>query len=216
MLGYIIKKIFENKLFKKLMNDNKLKELLTQGDKSIDDIKKNSINLMIRGYEVPLHLTKYVNFNNLNTKEREYITSKIVEEITSGNCPHNDVIKMSYFDNTHPLWEKYLSLKTIKNKENQKKEREKKKQENKKITNLISKYGKDNYEKSLKGEIFLDMDEELLIISKGKPNKKDNNLVRGKKSEVWYYDEYENRLKNKSYKLTIRLIEGKVKGWKNL
>ena len=139
MLGYIIKKIFENKLFKKLMNDNKLKELLTQGDKSIDDIKKNSINLMIRGYEVPLHLTKYVNFNNLNTKEREYITSKIVEEITSGNCPHNDVIKMSYFDNTHPLWEKYLSLKTIKNKENQKKEREKKKQENKKITNLISK-----------------------------------------------------------------------------
>ena len=60
------------------------------------------------------------------------------------------------------------------------------------------------------------MDEELLIISKGKPNKKDNNLVRGKKSEVWYYDEYENRLKNKSYKLTIRLIEGKVKGWKNL
>jgi hypothetical protein len=216
MLGYIIKKIFENKLFKKLMNDNKLKELLTQGDKSIDDIKKNSIDLMIRGYEVPLHLTKYVNFNNLNTKEREYITSKIVEEITSGNCPHNDVIKMSYFDNTHPLWEKYLSLKTIKNKENQKKEREKKKQENKKITNLISKYGKDNYEKSLKGEVFLDMDEELLIISKGKPNKKDNNLVRGKKSEVWYYDEYENRLKNKSYKLTIRLIEGKVKGWKNL
>jgi hypothetical protein len=216
MLGYIIKKIFENKLFKKLMNDNKLKELLTQGDKSINNIKKNSIDLMIRGYEVPLHLTKYVNFNNLNTKEREYITSKIVEEITSGNCPHNDVIKMSYFDNTHPLWEKYLSLKTIKNKENQKKEREKKKQENKKITNLISKYGKDNYEKSLKGEVFLDMDEELLIISKGKPNKKDNNLVRGKKSEVWYYDEYENRLKNKSYKLTIRLIEGKVKGWKNL
>ena len=216
MLSFILKKIFENKLLKTLMNDNKLKELIKEGDKSIDDLKKNSIDLMIRGYEVPLHLRKYVNFNNLNTKEREYITSKILEEITSGNCPHNDVIKMSYFDNTHPLWEKYLSLKTIKKKENQKKEREKKKQENKKITNLISKYGKDNYEKSLKGEVFLDMDEELLIISKGEPKKKDNNLVRGKKSEIWYYDEYENRLKNKSYKLTIRLIEGKVKGWKNL
>jgi hypothetical protein len=60
------------------------------------------------------------------------------------------------------------------------------------------------------------MDEELLILAKGKPSKKDSNLVKGKKSEVWYYDEYTNRLKTKSYKFSVRLVEGKIKGYKNL
>lgn len=212
----LITRIFKKQLSKALSNDSILQNLLKDGDEIIDSQKNNTINLMISGIEVPYHLKKYVNYNNLTEEEKNSIRIKIREAIHQGNCPTEEVLRISNFDDTEPIYEKYLRLKgkSDKKKKIQKNATQKRKEQ--KIKDLISKFGKNNYEKAIKGELCLDMDEELLILAKGKPSKKDSNLVKGKKSEVWYYDEYTNRLKTKSYKFSVRLVEGKIKGYKNL
>jgi hypothetical protein len=159
---------------------------------------------------------RYVDLKNLSKKERNYITIKVIENIYNGVCPNDEVVKMSNFTESHPMWGKYVELKKITISEKKKRDKRRKQREEKKIKRLVKTYGKENYEKSVKGEIFKDMNVELLLISKGEPQKKEENLVRGKKSEVWYYGEYENRLKNKSYKFSVRIIENVVVGWKNL
>ena len=213
---------FSKRLIKEIENDGELQELILEGDKLVDDMKKNTISMMLNGYSLPSYLKRYIP-KNPSENEKNYITVKVMEQVHKGICPNEEIIKLSNFKENHPMWSKYIDLKKEKLLKDKKigervkrREKEKVRQDNKEIQRLIEKYGKENYERSVNGEIFKDMNVELLLISKGEPQKKEENLVRGKKSEVWYYGEYENRLKNKSYKLSIRLVEDIVVGWKNL
>jgi hypothetical protein len=56
----------------------------------------------------------------------------------------------------------------------------------------------------------------LLVIAKGQPDKKETNLIKGKGTAVWYYGKYITRLNTEAYKFSVRLLEGKVKGWQHL
>lgn len=182
-------------------------------EKAENSLSDSIIELMLMGYAWEGERNV---FNNLTKKKRDYITTEIIKNISNGICPNDEVVKVSNFNENHPMWTQYQELlkKTISEKKRRDKRR--KQQEEKKIQRLIKTYGKESYEKSVMGEIFKDMNVELLLISKGEPNKIEKNLVRGKKSEVWYYGEYENRLQNKSYKLSVRLVEDIVVGWKNV
>lgn len=213
---------FSKLLMKKLENDEELQELLKEGDKLIDEMTKSVITTMLEGRPVPSYVRKYIP-TNPSEKEKNYITIKVIEQVYKGVCPTDEIVKLSNFDDNHPMWSKYLVLKEENSLEEgkiskriERRKRDEKRQEEKEVQRLISKYGKVSYDKSVKGEIFNDMNVELLLISKGEPQKKEVNLVKGKKSEVWYYGEYINRLNNKSYKLSIRLVEDVVVGWKNL
>ena len=221
--GKFFKNTFQKSLEEKLNSDEKLQKQIKEGDEQIEKIKADILEMMLKGIEVPKYGRKYVNLNSFTNEEIESLDKKIIENITNGFCPNDELMKISSFDDSHKLWGQYETLKIKKERENElrlkklnSRKKEEEKAEQKRIEGLISKFGKENYDKAINGELFENMDEELLIISKGIPPKKDNNLVKGKKTEIWYYDEYENRLKNLSYKLSVRLVDGKVKGWKNI
>jgi hypothetical protein len=80
---------------------------------------------------------------------------------------------------------------------------------------LITKYGKELGERIHYGkqELEIDMTKDMLIDIKGKPINIIEKVSRGKVREEWYYDAYENRQKNTSYKFRVVLIDGKVDGW---
>ena len=212
----IISNIFKNRLEDAINSDQDLKELLEEGDLLVDDMRKSVINAMISGQEVPFYARRYVNVNALSDDEKRYLKIKIVEAILNNKCPDEKIIKLTSFNETHPLWDKYLLLKSENNEKRKKLSKKIQSRKIRDIESVISKYGKLNYDKALNGEIFDNMDEELLLLAKGNPDHKESNLIRGKISEVWYYGKYKNRMKTESYKFSVRLTEGKVKGWKNL
>lgn len=216
MFGKLLGKVLKSRLENEITNDTELQELLKEGDRILESQKRNVIDLMIKGYDIPSPLKRYINLNNLNQKEKDFFKIKIVEQLYYGNCPSNEIIKLSNFNETHPMWYKYEDLKDKRDRKKKNQQNKKEREEQKRIENLISKYGEENYKKTKNGELFENMDEELLIFSRGVPPKKDENLVGGKRTEICYYDEYETHLKTISHKFSIRLVDGKVKGWKNI
>ena len=217
----LIGNTFKKRLMKELDNDEELKVLIQEGDKLVNNLKKSVISGMLNGHRIPSHLRRYT--KNFSEKEKNYVTIKVLESVYNGVCPNDEIIELSNFNESHPMWSQYIILKEKRLVEDKKleervkrREKDKKREEKKEIQRLIKTYGKDIYERSVKGEIFKDMNVELRKISKGEPQKKEENLIRGKITEVWYYGEYENRLKNKSYKFSVRIIENVVVGWKNL
>tara|TARA_Y100000385_G_scaffold232347_1_gene244786 strand:+ start:142 stop:483 length:342 start_codon:yes stop_codon:yes gene_type:complete len=68
-------------------------------------------------------------------------------------------------------------------------------------------------EKISKGELWLGMTKELLLIMKGEPGEKTEIFSSKKTREEYYYDGTKNRLGNMSYKLKIVLTDGKVEKW---
>lgn len=96
---------------------------------------------------------------------------------------------------------------------NRKSQIKKKKSESKRLTSLIEKYGSEKGQLIHKGKLDLGMTTEMVIDSKGKPKEVIEKVSRGKKREEYFYSEYKNRQGNKSYKLRVVLINGKVDGW---
>ena len=68
-------------------------------------------------------------------------------------------------------------------------------------------------EKIAKGELWLGMNKELLLIMKGEPGEKTESFSSKKTREEYYYDGVKNRLGNMFYKLKIVLVDGKVEKW---
>ena len=149
----------------------------------------------------------------VNKAEKLYLLKEIEELIEEGGCPHTIVFELADFNSNHHLWERYL--KNV----NAEKRRQNKDEKVKELLKkgFISKYGADKYYSAkIKGELFEDMEEDLLLDVKGKPAKKESNLIKGKKTEIWYYENFITRMNTVSYRFSVRLVEGKVKGWKNL
>lgn len=215
-IGKLLGNIFKNQIQDVLFKDEHLKQSLKEGDIILDEMKKNVLDLMVRGNEVPHYAMRYINLNNLSNNEKLYLRVKIEESINNNICPVIRAIEASDFNSKHPLWERYLMLKSNTDSKKKKAQDNRLKGEKKALQEIFSKYGKENYERAKLGEIFEDMDEYLLLIAKGKPAKKESNLVKGKSSEIWYYEKYKTRLNTESYKFSVRLVEGKIKGWKNL
>ena len=103
---------------------------------------------------------------------------------------------------------------------NKKEKKENEKREQKKheaIQKLAKKFGnKIVAEKIYKKKIWLDMSEDMLIVSQGKPDKIEKSVTKTKTRKKYYYSEFINREKNKSYKKAVILENGIVTGWKDL
>jgi len=223
VLNKLLTSIFKKRLEDTISNDSELKQLLKEGDLILTGMKKEVLEAMIAGREVPSYAMRYVNLKSLSSDEKRFLKIKIVEAILNNQCPENRIVELTDFNSEHPLWEKYLSLKASSDLQKEKvAQRIKKnkamqaKAQDKEVELLIAKYGKDNYKKAISGELFEDMDEFLLVIAKGQPDKKETNLIKGKGTAVWYYGKYITRLNTEAYKLSVRLLEGKVKGWQHL
>ena len=68
-------------------------------------------------------------------------------------------------------------------------------------------------EKIAKGELWLGMTTQQLVLMKGEPEKKTETISRNKTRNEYYYDGTKNNRGNMSYKLKVVLIEGKVEKW---
>ena len=67
--------------------------------------------------------------------------------------------------------------------------------------------------KIAKGELWLGMTTQQLVLMKGEPEKKTETISRNKTRNEYYYDGTKNNRGNMSYKLKVVLIEGKVEKW---
>ena len=87
-----------------------------------------------------------------------------------------------------------------------KKEKERKEEERKEKERIEK-------EKIAKGEMWLGMTREQLVLMKGEPGKKTETISRNKTREEYYYDGTKNNRGNMSYKLKVVLIGGQVEKW---
>ena len=74
-------------------------------------------------------------------------------------------------------------------------------------------YGKELGTKIAKGELWIGMNKEALMVIKGKPGKKTETISNNKKTEEYFYDGKKNRQGNMSYKLKVILIDELVEKW---
>jgi len=106
----IIEAIFINRLKNKLEKDSDLQQSLKDADKELNDMYLTVIDTLIQGREVPKYAMKYVNLNNLTDSEKENITTRIIHEVSNGNCPEESIVKISFFDSSHEMWPEYEKL----------------------------------------------------------------------------------------------------------
>ena len=67
--------------------------------------------------------------------------------------------------------------------------------------------------KIAKGELWLGMTTQQLVLMKGEPGKKTESISRNKNREEYYYDGTKSNRGNMSYKLKVVLINGEVEKW---
>lgn len=127
-----------------------------------------------------------------------------IEPVYGTRLSHSQHIKDSAKDSTKPIKKKTKPKKA--------------KPSPSRFHMLITKYGKELGERIHYGnqELEIDMTKDILIDIKGKPNNIVEKVSRGKVREEWYYDAYQNRQKNTSYKFRVVLIDGKVEGWNDI
>lgn len=150
-------------------------------------------------------------------------TATAVEMIKSGKLPNSSLIRASNFDQSHVLWNDYLKLyeewekrqSEIEEKERLKREEEERKWQEK-ITKLKEKWGETKINQVLRGELFVDMDLELLKIAKGSPDLVDERVVNKQHKFKYFYGKYNNQRGNDAYRFQVDVEGGKVIGWKNL
>ena len=163
----------------------------------------------------------------------------LINKLDKNIIPSSELIKDSGFSSKHPLWKKYLELKSNKAQaaktlaEKRKKEaeeakkrkaEEKKKREEKKKNRLLAfkkKHGTDAT-KALAGKIWVNMSFELyreaqVLRPRGRKfGKKFENVVNGEERHTYRFDPYENRQGKISYNYEITTKDGLISGWKNL
>jgi len=98
--------------------------------------------------------------------------------------------------------------------EEQEKQEEKERQERKEL--LISRFGEEDANKILYGDIWIDMTKEMLIESWGSPEDTKEDISRNKVKLRWYYGSRETRQGTTAYKHEVRLENDIVEGWKEL
>jgi hypothetical protein len=110
ILKRLIETIFVNRLKNKLDKDTDLQQTLKDADKELKDMYLTVVDTLIQGREVPQYAMKYVNLNNLTDSENDNITTRIIHEVSNGNCPEESIVKISFFDSSHEMWPKYEKL----------------------------------------------------------------------------------------------------------
>lgn len=156
----------------------------------------------------------------------------LIDKLNKNIIPSTELIQDSGFTSKHPLWKKYLKLKSNKAQaskrlaEKRKREGEeaKKKKALEKKNRLLAfkkKYGEDAT-KALAGKIWLNMSFELyrqaqVIRPKGRKfGKKFENVVNGEERHKYRFDPYENRQGKTSYNYEVDTKAGLITGWKEL
>ena len=163
----------------------------------------------------------------------------LIDKLDKNIIPSSELIQDSGFSSKHPLWKKYLELKSNKaqaakrlaekrkkedeeSKKRKAEEREKREQEKKnRLLALKKKYGEDAT-KALAGKIWVNMSFELyrqaqVMRPKGRKfGKKFENVVNGEERHTYRFDPYENRQGKISYNYEITTKDGLISGWKNL
>ena len=84
------------------------------------------------------------------------------------------------------------------------------------LISITKYYGKNVSDRICQGEIWVNMDIELLIASLGKSSEIKDSYVKGNRIERWYYYPYYNRLNNLKYKFEITIENDLITGWKDL
>jgi hypothetical protein len=148
--------------------------------------------------------------------KQESNTKKIISLLNKNSLPDFNLIQASNFNKNNEYWSKYLELYEAEEEKKLALKQQQRKLENDKEDILIKKYGKRNYDKAKKGELFIDMDEELLIIAKGQANKIEERVVNKVKKYKWFYGKYETNRGTINYKFEVSLEGKKVIGWKNI
>ena len=163
----------------------------------------------------------------------------LIDKLNKNIIPSSELIQDSGFTSKHPLWKKYLKLKSNKaqaakrlaekrkregEEAKKKKALEKKKKALEKKNRLLAfkkKYGEDAT-KALAGKIWLNMSFELyrqaqVIRPKGRKfGKKFENVVNGEERHKYRFDPYENRQGKTSYNYEVDTKAGLITGWKEL
>ena len=163
----------------------------------------------------------------------------LINKLDKNIIPSSELIQDSGFSSKHPLWNKYLELKSNKAqaakrlaekrkreaeeaKKRKAEEREKREQEKKnRLLAFKKKYGADAT-KALAGKIWVNMPFELyreaqVLRPRGRKfGKKFENVVNGEERHTYRFDPYENRQGKISYNYEITTKDGLISGWKNL
>lgn len=150
-------------------------------------------------------------------------TAEVVDMIKSGKLPNSLLIKASNFNQSHVLWNDYLVLfekeeerkAALAEKERLRREEEERKFQEK-IIKLKEKWGEAKINMVLRGELFVDMDLELLKMAKGSPDLVDERVINREHKFKYFYGKYNNQRGNDAYRFQVDVEKGKVIGWKNL
>ena len=195
--------------------------------------KWNNINWIAVG-----GLLGYIYVMQRRSNSEKYLAI-LIDKLNKNIIPSSELIKDSGFGSKHPLWNKYLELKSNKANADKKlaekrkrkaeetkkrKAEEKEKREEEKKNRLLAfkkKYGEDAT-KALDGKIWVNMSFELyrqaqVIRPKGRKfGKKFENVVNGEERHKYRFDPYENRQGKTSYNFEVDTKDGLITGWKEL
>lgn len=155
--------------------------------------------------------------------------------IEKGECPSDELVKESYFNDTHNLWNDYQELrkKMLKNERarnarHRKAEEKRLAAEEKRLAAIeeskrlqkekdIKKYGKTAYEYAELGLVRKGMDTYLLgIARRGGPSYIDERLSNNKYKYKYFYGKFTNSRGNDAYKFQVDIEDDKVVGFKDL
>lgn len=162
-----------------------------------------------------------------NKKNKKTNTLTVVSMIEKGVLPSDELVKKSYFNDTHNLWNDYQDLrkKTLKAEEENRKrlikakaKREAEIQERKRLQEEkdIKKYGNSAYNKAKRGQLFEGMDTYLLEIAKGAPDYIDERFTNKKYKYRYFYGKFTNQRGKDDYSFQVDIEDDKVIGWKDL
>jgi hypothetical protein len=148
--------------------------------------------------------------------------------IEKGECPSDELVKESYFNDTHNLWNDYQELHKKMLKNQRARNARHRKAEEKRLAAIeeskrlqkekdIKKYGKTAYWYAEHGIVRKGMDTYLLgIARRGGPCYIDERLSNNKYKYKYFYGKFTNSRGNDAYKFQVDIEDDKVVGFKDL